>query len=85
MKIKPGYILKKVMGSYMLVSTAGEVNTMQTMNETGAFLFALLQEGMTVDAMAEKMVSEYEVDSATAKKDIEKFVSQLKQAGLLDE
>lgn len=85
MKIKPGYIVKKVMGSYMLVSTSGEESTMQTLNETGAFLWSLLEEDTTVESMTEKMVAEYEIDAPTAKNDIEAFTEKLRLSGLLEE
>ncbi len=85
LKIKPGYVVKKVMGSYMLVSISGEESTMQTLNETGAFLWSLLEEDTTVEAMTEKMVSEYEIDAVTAKNDILAFTEKLRLSGLLDE
>jgi hypothetical protein len=85
LKIKPGYIVKKVMGSYMLVSTSGEESTMQTLNETGAFLWSLLEEDTTVESMTEKMVAEYEIDAPTAKNDIEAFTEKLRLSGLLEE
>ncbi len=85
MKAKDGYIVKKVMGSYMLVSTEDEGRTMQTMNETGAFLWELLASDTTVDEMAEKLTAEYEVDAESAKTDIEAFVEKLRASNLLDE
>ena len=85
LKIKPGYIVKKVMGSYMLVSVIGEESTMQTLNETGAFLWSLLEEDTTIESMTEKMVAEYEIDAATAKSDIEAFTEKLRLSGLLEE
>lgn len=85
MKIKSGYIVKKVMGSYMLVSTNGEESTMQTMNETGAFLWNLLTNDTTVEEMTEKIVSEYDIDPVSAKGDIEAFLQKLKASNLLDE
>ena len=85
LKIKSGYIVKKVMGSYMLVSLEGEGSTMQTMNETGAFLWDALSSDTTIAKLTEKMVKEYDIDAATAQDDIEKFVARLRAAGLLDE
>ena len=85
MKVKSGYIVKKVMGSYMLVSPNGESGTMQTMNETGAYLWDLLTKDTTVDEMVAKMVKEYDVDAACAKSDIENFISKLRSSNLLDE
>ena len=85
MKIKPGYIVKKVMGSYMLVSVDGEGGTMQTMNETGAFLWEPLSDHTTIDALVEKLLSEYDTDPDTARADVTAFVAKLKSSNLLDE
>lgn len=87
MKIKNGFILKKVMGSFMIVCTDDtfNVNGMQTLNETGAFLWNALLEDTTEDALLEKMLAEYDVDEATAKNDISSFVAALKKSNLLEE
>lgn len=85
MKIKDGFMLKKVMGSYMIISTDDTaVNNMQTLNETGAFLWNLLSSETTEAELLQKLRSEYEVDEETAKADICAFVSSLAKAGLLD-
>lgn len=86
MRIKPGYILKKVMGSYMVMNTdidSPDINAMQTLNETGAFLWTLLEQDTTKEAMAEALIKEYEVDKATAERDIEAFVKKLENSNLI--
>lgn len=86
MKIKSGYILKKVMGSYMIVSlNATEVTGMQTLNETGAFLWDLMQQDTDIDTLTQKLIAEYDIDSTTAKKDIGLFIESLRASSLLDE
>ncbi len=87
MKIKNGFILKKVMGSYMIVCTddSYDFNGMQTLNETGAFLWNSLCEETTEDALLNKMLAEYDVDEITARGDIKAFLSSLESAGLLEE
>ncbi len=86
MKIKNGFILKKVMGSYMIVCTDDSMNVcgMQTLNETGAFLWNALSENTTEDELLKKLIAEYDVDEATAKNDITAFVAALKKSNLLE-
>lgn len=85
MKIKDGYIIKKVMNRYMIVSTDDSaVYSMQTLNETGAFLWNLLTEETTIEKMCLSLIAEYDIDADTAKKDIEKFVLSLDAASLLE-
>lgn len=85
MKIKSGYVLKKVMGSYMIVSLTGETNQMQTTNETGAFLWGLLEKGATEEDLLSAITAEYDTDESIAKADIDAFIKKLKDASLLDE
>lgn len=84
MKIKNGYMLKKVMGSYMIISTEENSNDMQTLNETGAFLWGLLEKDTTIEDMVKAMTEEYDVDLATAKADIEAFVAKVENSGMLE-
>ncbi len=85
MKIKSGYVIKKVMGSYMIVPLAGETNQMQTTNETGAFLWGILEKGATEDDLVSALTAEYEIEENVARADIDTFVKKLKDASLLDE
>ncbi|MGM9552507.1 MAG: PqqD family protein [Clostridia bacterium] len=84
MKVKEGYILKKVMGSYMIISTVDESSSMQTLNETGAFLWEHLTNDTNADMLCEKLTAEYDVDMETAKKDVEAFLSALEKSNLLE-
>lgn len=86
MKIKEGFIVKKIVDTYMVVSTASaDFTKMQTMNETGAMLWETLQTDTDIDALVSKLLAEYDVDEATARRDAEEFVAKLREADLLDE
>jgi hypothetical protein len=87
MKIKSGYIMREVSDNYVVVPTGQatvDFNGMITLNETGAFLWKQLVEEKTLDQLAENFMKEYDVDEATAKKDIMEFVEKLKDADLID-
>lgn len=87
MKIKHSYILKKVMGKYMIVSleeSASQTLNMQTINDTGAFIWNLVADGATEEEICEKMITEYDIDKETAAKDISKFIDALEKAGILE-
>ncbi len=68
----------------MIISLEGDTTAMQTLNETGAFLFRLLQNGASESELAEKLMAEYEVDSLVAKNDIDKFISSLTASGFIE-
>lgn len=49
----------------------------------GTRVFELLGEERSTDELVEKIVGEYEVDPAVAHRDVETFVTRLREAGLL--
>ena len=58
MKIKDGFILRKVGIQYVVAATgkASEgFNGMMRLNETGAFAFRLLQEGISEEALVRRV------------------------------
>ncbi len=87
MKIKSGYIMREVSDNYVVVPTGQatvDFNGMITLNETGAFLWEQLAEEKNLEELVENFIKEYDVDEATAKKDIMEFVEKLKDADLID-
>lgn len=86
MKIKEGFILKNVADATIVVPTGKasvDFNGMITLNDTGAFLWHLLEEETTEDNMLAAMLKEYDVDEATARAGISRFVAKLANEGLL--
>ena len=86
MKIKEGFILRKVGSQYVVAATgkaSEHFNGMLRLNETGAFAFRLLQEGVTEDRLAACLMVEYEVGEETVRRDMESFLSALKEADAL--
>lgn len=88
MKIKDGFMLQSVAGSTVVVPV-GEKSIsfrgMLTLNEVGAFVFEQLKSDTTAERIAEKITAEYQVDYETALKDVEAFISRLKEKDIIDE
>lgn len=64
MKIKEDFILRKVADSYVVVpvnSLTLNFNGIITLNETGAFLFELMQKGTEREELIAGLLREYEV------------------------
>ena len=88
MKIKDGFILKKIAGSTVVVpvgDTLVNLQLMLSLNESGAFLWQQLQKDCTKDDFLAAMQAEYDVDAATAAADIDAFLNTLKENHILDE
>jgi len=80
MKIKEGFILREVAGDTIAMPGADmELNAMITLNETGAFLWKLLETETTEEALAAAIVKEYGVDGETADTAVKNFVEKLKE------
>ena len=86
MKIKEGFMLKNIAGANVVVpvgSNTVSFRSVITLNESGAFLWKQLENDTTKEKVLEAMLSEYAVDQATAKADIDEFVELLQKADLL--
>lgn len=88
MKIKSGFVIEQVGGSYLAVATgerAASFRALIRLNDTGAFLWKLLSEGdMTKEELLSRMLEEYDVTEELAKRDITKFLEMLLKADILD-
>ncbi len=88
MKIKENFMLRKVADCFVVVpigAAVSEFNGMINLNEAGAFLWQLLENDTTEEAVVKAMLEQYDVDEATAKADVARFVAQLKDAALIEE
>lgn len=88
MKIKSGFILKEVVGQAMIVPT-GEVsknfNGYIKLNVTGKDVWNGIKEGLTVEQIAEKLVTDYEdVTMDTALEATKNLINQMEKAGVLE-
>ena len=87
MKIKDGFLLRKVAGQTIVIPYGGNVNFTRiiTLNETGEYLWNLLSEHMTKQKLVEALLSEYEVEEAKASESVDNFLKKLKENNLLEE
>ena len=88
MKTKKGFILRSVGGRNAVVAigkASEEFNGLITLNDTGAFLWKLLQKGASYDDLLKNTLAEYEVDEATAREGIDTFLKTARDANLIDE
>lgn len=86
MKIKSGYMMREVAGSYVVVPIGSSLDFsgVMTLNETGAFLWKQLETEKNENELMVSMLEEYDIDEATLKKDIVEFISKLKAAKLFE-
>lgn len=86
MKIKKDFILRSV-GTENVVVAVGEqsrsFNGMIRLNETGKFLWELLQEDRDEEALIDALLESYDINREQAETDVKRFVERLKEAKVL--
>ena len=87
MKIKEGFILRNVAGSFVVVPIGEatlDFNGMMNLNETGAFLFEKMIEGITREDLIKALTEEYDVDEETATNDVDAFIEKVEKEDLFE-
>ena len=86
MKIKEGFILRPFVNQWVAIpvgKSSAKGDALVTLNEVGAYLWELLQQERTKQEMMQQILNTYDVDEATAEKDLGAFLQKLETAGLL--
>lgn len=86
MKIRDGFILREVAGNYIVVAVGEAVkgfNGVINLNETGAFLWRLMEKGSDVEGLTNALLEEYDVEKEIAQADAKAFIDKLTEAGLV--
>ena len=85
MKIKEGFLLRQVAGQTVVLPCGEDMDLdlMINLNDTGAFLWQLLQEETTEAALVDALLAEYDVDAETAKSAVAGFVAKLNDNGFI--
>lgn len=85
MKIKDGYRLRKV-GNNSIVVAVGGINFtgLITVNETGTFIWNMLEKGAETDEIVTALAKECNVNADDIKGEVEEFISELKGADLVE-
>ena len=87
MKIKRGFVLMKVGIQNVVVAVddmADKFNGMIRLNETGEFLWKMLQEESTEEQMTIALAQECNVSEEEARPGVEAFVAKLTEAGVIE-
>lgn len=87
MKIKDGFMLREIAGSWIVVPLGQRVvefNGLMTLSESGALIWKRLEKGADTDELVDAILSEYVIDEATARADIEELVHAISEKGLIE-
>lgn len=88
MKIVGTFVTRNIAGDIVIVpvgETALKYNGMITTTRTGAVIWQALEKDCSREALIDLLLERFEVDGDTAARDVDAFLEQLRNAGLLDE
>lgn len=89
MKIKEGFLLREIAGSYVVVPIGQRVidfNGLMSLNETGALLWSRLEkEVRTINELVTLLCENYLVEEDRARVDIEAFINKITERGLIED
>ncbi|MBK9392284.1 MAG: PqqD family protein [Bacteroidetes bacterium] len=77
----PSVVTRKTGNEYVLVPIANNIadmNSVFTLNETGGYIWELIDGRRDVEAIIAEMVKEYDTDEATAREDVMNFLEKMK-------
>ena len=87
MKIKSGFVIREIAGQYMAVPVGERVNDLHGMialNETGAFIWKLLENEKTEEDLARALTEEYEVSYEEALEAVREFRELMEKENVLE-
>ena len=81
-------VTTKTGNEYVLVPVANNIadmNSVYTLNETGAFIWEHINGENSVEDIINKMMEEYEVDFKTASEDVYSFIDDMSKYLIVNE
>ncbi|MHC1729324.1 MAG: PqqD family protein [Syntrophobacteraceae bacterium] len=86
MKRSDDFLLRNVGGQDILVPLGSKVldmNALITLNATGRSVWELLSEDRSLEYLVAEVVKEFDIDEGAARADVQAFLNQLGQLGML--
>lgn len=88
MKLKENYVLRQVLGSWVVlplgVATV-DFDGMLSLNDSGALLWKRLEQGADREELADVLTAEYDVSRQQALADVDEFYDILVRAGCAED
>lgn len=88
MRITPGFVVRQIAGETIAVPSgpsAQSLSGLLALNDSGEFLFNLLQTEQSQESLVQALLDTYEVDRGTACADVVEFLGILRENNILIE
>lgn len=86
MKIVKEFVLREIVGEYVLIPTGAttqEFNGMITINETAKFIWENMEKVDSLNEMIQLVLNEFEVDEDLARNDVTGFINEALAIGFI--
>lgn len=85
MRISDDYILKNIVGDYIVVPIGDsvDINSMISVNESGVRIWNMIEDNKSLDEIADNFVTEYGISKQEAINDIDEFLKEMTDNGIL--
>lgn len=86
MKLKENVIVRELMGETVLIplGTSADFNGMIIVNPTASEILKIMPDAETRDDIVKAMLEIYDADEETVKTDVDEFLGQLEENGLME-
>lgn len=87
MKAKADFVVRNVVGEYILMPTNDNINKFDgtvVLNEVSAFIWNQLQQETTQEAVLAAVLEEFDVTREVAAKDLQALLGSFEEMGLLE-
>ena len=86
MKIKSSLVLRQVLDSWYVIPMVTQTRSecLMKLNETGAMLWKLLEQGADLPELAAALEKEYGISDDQAQQDVQHFIQKLVETGCLE-
>ncbi len=87
MKIKEGFVLRRVLDEAIVIASgkaSRDFHGMVKLNDSAADIWEWIAEGLSETEIAARLAEKYELPAEKAKADTAAMISQMSEAGLLE-
>ncbi len=86
MRLIDGFMLREIAGVWVVVPIGERVvdfNCLINLNDSGAFLWKILERDVSFSSLVDSLLQEYDVDEGSAREDVKEFIEFLRNKGML--
>lgn len=87
MKIKEGFVLREVMGNFVVIAVGEQSKNfhgMVKLNKTAADIWSLIEKGCSEDEISKELLQKYDADGDKIAKDVSDTLRKMSEQGFIE-